>query len=95
MLKISRENTDGSVVVLRLEGEVTDRWVDALEIACADISAEREETGATLALDLTRVSFLDARGVTLLQSLARRGVELAGGSVFVAEQLRHPRPVTF
>ena len=94
MLKISRENGDRSRVVLHLEGQVTDRWVDALEVACADVSAERGQGGKTLALDLARVYFLDARAVALLRSLAQRGVALTGGSVFIAEQLREPGPVT-
>jgi ABC-type transporter Mla MlaB component len=76
MLRISEANGSGPAM-LRLEGRLADRWVD--EFARVVSAAEP----GLVSIDLSDVSFVDARGVELLQQLGRRGVGLVGGSPFV------------
>jgi anti-anti-sigma regulatory factor len=89
MLRISREPTASACdpVLLRLDGQIRDRWVEELRReceACLD-AAGRERR---VVLDLGAVSFLDARGIALVRELAARTVVLRNCSLFVAEQLK-------
>ena len=80
MLRISKE--DGGNV-LHLSGRLTGAWVAELRRVC-----ETEAGFATeLALDLSEVQFADREGVTLLRSLAARGIRVHGSSPFIAELL--------
>lgn len=65
---------------LLVEGDLSGRYVDELRAACA--------THAPQVLDLAGVSYLDARGIALLEELAGRGLRFEGGSAFVRELLR-------
>lgn len=88
MLKISDAGTPGPDVTLRLDGEVTGRWVEVLRRSC-DVALRG---GARLTLDLSHVSFADAEGIALLRSLANRQVLLVNASPFVTQQVRRARP---
>ncbi len=88
MLKISDAGISDSDVTLRLDGEVTGRWVEVLRNSC-DVALRR---GARLTLDLSHVSFADSEGIVLLGSLTDRQVRLVNASPFVAEQMRRARP---
>ncbi len=88
MLKISDAGMSDSDVTLRLDGEVTGRWVEVLRSSC-DVALRR---GARLTLDLSHVSFADSEGIVLLGSLTDRQVRLVNASPFVAEQMRRARP---
>lgn len=88
MLKISDAAMSDSDVTLRLDGEVTGRWVEVLRSSC-DVALRR---GARLTLDLSHVSFADSEGIVLLRSLTDRQVRLVNASPFVAEQMRRARP---
>lgn len=87
MLKISDGGTSGPDVTLRLDGQVTGRWVKILQRSCD--AALRG--GARLTLDLSQVSFADAAGLALLRSLADRQVGIVSASPFMAEQMRRGR----
>lgn len=88
MLKISDAGMWDADVTLRLDGEVTGRWVEVLRSSC-DVALRR---GARLTLDLSHVSFADSGGIVLLRSLTDRQVRLVNASPFVAEQMRRARP---
>jgi anti-anti-sigma regulatory factor len=85
MLKITVVESSGAAVRLRVEGRVTDRWVEELRRTC-DLHALGD--GIRLTLDLADVSFIDAAGIELLKQLRIRGVALLSPSSFVAEQLK-------
>jgi anti-anti-sigma regulatory factor len=87
MLKINEKVSEGGEVVLEVEGRVIGPWVRELDRSCADVMTR----GATLSVDLSSVSFVDARGIELLGRLGTRGVRLVNCSRFVAEQLRAAR----
>lgn len=84
MLKISEAVRSDLGVTLRLDGQVTDRWLDVLRKSC-DLTLS---TGERLTLDLGHVSFADAGGIALLRNLADRKVRLLNASPFLAEQMR-------
>lgn len=83
MLKIVLLDPSANGALLRLEGEVIGPWVDELQRTCERLLASRAVT-----LDLSGVSFVERRGVSLLRSLGTRGVPLLHCSPFVAEQLK-------
>jgi hypothetical protein len=84
VLRVFDDEIDDGSHVLRLEGRVVGPWVDELRRSTA-LHAGRP---GDLVLDLARVSFLDAGGVSLIRDLAGRGVRVVNSSPFVAEQLR-------
>jgi ABC-type transporter Mla MlaB component len=85
MLKITVVESSREAVRLRVEGRVTDRWVEELRRTC-DLHALSD--GIRLTLDLADVSFVDAAGIELLKQLRIHCVTLLSPSSFVAEQLK-------
>jgi len=85
MLRITVVESSGEAVSLRVEGRVTDRWVEELRRSC-EVHALYD--GIRLTLDLADVSFIDAAGIELLKELRSRFVTLLSPSPFVAEQLK-------
>lgn len=83
MLKITPDSGTAAGSVLRLEGRIAGPWIVELEHHCARLL----DGGRALTLDLSGVSYVEARGVALLRALARRRVALTGTSAFVAVQL--------
>lgn len=87
MLKISDAEMSDQDITLRLDGEVTGRWVDVLRNSC-DVALRRS---ARLTLDLSHVSFADSEGIVLLRGLTDHEVRLVNASPFVAELMRRAR----
>ena len=83
MLKIVTIGPEANGAVIQLEGQIIGPWVDELERTC-----DRLLTLSPITLDLSRVSFIERRGVQLLRSLGTRGIPLLHCSPFVAEQLK-------
>ena len=83
MLRISTIPSSNHTIALRVEGEVTGRWVAELGRACEESMAR----GARLILDLAGVSFIDGDGIELFRVLKERDVALVNPSSFIAEQL--------
>lgn len=73
MLKITIRR-EGENSVLELEGKLAGPWVDEL----ANCSSEEKSRSAKIYVDLRNVSFIDAQGKALLQTLHREGATLAG-----------------
>ena len=71
---------DGNGTTLRVEGRLVGAWVDELAQA---VAAAMNGCGR-VTLDLSGVSFVDARGVECLRGVAKRGGRLVGRSAFVA-----------
>ena len=85
MLKISQAGKPGQNFTLKLEGRVIGPWVGELRVVCESLLINSR----VVKLDLSDVSFADTDGVELLMNLKSRGVLLANGSPFVAEQLKN------
>jgi anti-anti-sigma regulatory factor len=85
MLRITVVESSSETVRLRVEGRVTDRWVEELRRSC-EVRALGD--GIRLTLDLGDVSFVDTAGIELLKELRVRCVTLLNPSPFVAERLK-------
>jgi ABC-type transporter Mla MlaB component len=79
VLRITRGESNGSET-LKVEGRVADDWVDELTRVVSGALTQR----AAVALDLSEVTFVDARGIAALRALRARGAELTGCSSFVS-----------
>jgi hypothetical protein len=86
MLKIVASESEPGRTILRLEGQVIGPWVEELKIA-----SETALIHGAVVLDLGDVSFVERRGVELLQALGARGVDLVNCTSFVLEQLKAQR----
>ncbi len=84
MLRITARNSRGRAT-LQLEGRVIGPWVDEPRRSCQDVFGAADH----LTLDLTAVTFIDAAGIRLFETLLRdRAVTVVNCSPFVTEQLR-------
>lgn len=86
MLRISTTETTAEEVKLRIDGQISGRWVKLLQKTCEGQLAR--ELGVTI--DLRNVSFVDREGIALLRRLARRQVEFVNALPFIAEQMKKP-----
>lgn len=77
--------SSGEAARLRVEGRVTDGWVEELRKTC-DLQGLGD--GIRLTLDLADVAFVDAAGIELLKELKRRHVTLLNPTSFVAQQFK-------
>jgi anti-anti-sigma regulatory factor len=84
MLKITKMEEDGTRVVLKLEGKVTEQWAALLDGECRAFLKNRK----TLLLDCAGVNFVDAHGVDVLRNLRLNEVTIIGDSGIVTELLR-------
>jgi ABC-type transporter Mla MlaB component len=77
-------NDSEQCVRLALEGWLVGPWVDELRRE----SEQQLSEAKVLQLDLTKVLFVDPKGVALLRELAGRKVEYVNCSTFLREQLK-------
>lgn len=82
MLRITQTIVDRSVLLCRVEGKLLRPYLGELRVAC-----QKRPVGATVRLDLTSVSYVDAAGEALLRELLQSGVTIASCSGYVAELL--------
>ena len=82
MLRIHTETAlDG--VTLRLEGKLVHPWIDELFRAWTDLDQARHGR-RPVRIDLDAVSFVDARGRSMLATLQHLGCELKGSGPFIS-----------
>jgi anti-anti-sigma regulatory factor len=84
MLKITKVEENGTTVVLKLEGKITEQWAVLLDGECRAFLRNQK----TLLLDCAGVNFLDARGVDVLRNLPLNEVTIIGAPGIVTELLR-------
>jgi anti-anti-sigma regulatory factor len=74
MLKITgQRNTESAFLTLILEGRLAGPWVEALDAYRREMSENQQRCAM---IDLTAVTFIDAKGKALLTQLWQQGVEL-------------------
>ncbi|MGA3092180.1 MAG: hypothetical protein ABSD75_26525 [Terriglobales bacterium] len=86
MLKISTISDSDQAIQFQLEGNLVGPWVEELRKLSDEALSQQE----TVSLDLGKLWFVDAQGVSLLRDLARRQVSQINCSQFVTEQLKEP-----
>lgn len=79
MFKVTSDQQSGVSVTLRLEGRLTNAWVDEFSRELG--SAINRSARVTLNLD--GLSFADDRGVAVIRHAIERGVRCEGGSEFI------------
>ena len=84
MLKITKLEENGTTVVLKLEGKVTEQWAALLDGECRSFLRNQK----ALLLDCAGVNFLDARGVEVLRNLRLNKVTIIGAPGIVTELLQ-------
>jgi anti-anti-sigma regulatory factor len=82
MLKLTWLTQASRVLILKLEGELLEPWVDVVRDACTKRGHSKR-----LRMDLAAVTYVDASGTQLLRDLMGEGVAIAACSSFVAELL--------
>ena len=94
MLRIHIEPGEREVT-LRLEGKLVDPWVAELVRVWMDLAQGPEATKA-IRVDLEEVSFVDARGRSMLATLRRNGTTLTGSGPFISALIQEisadPKP---
>jgi anti-anti-sigma regulatory factor len=88
MLRISADEAVGEPILLRLDGQITGRWVKLLRGTCEVWL----KNGSRVVVDLKNVLFADREGIDLLRDLADRGVEILNALPFIFEQIRRTTP---
>jgi hypothetical protein len=88
MLKITKTESTAGNVILHLEGKLVGAWVNMLKSYSSTVGEE----GRRLTLEMTGVSFADRNGISLLRNLEESGVELAGCSPLIVEELNRRAP---
>ena len=83
VLKISIVESTGEAVMLQLEGQISGKWVDLLQLTTEEY-LYRE---ARLFLDLSKVRFVDRGGIALLQKLVGHQVAVLNASPFIAQEI--------
>lgn len=84
MLKISVTNQSNHTTQFQLEGRLVGPWVEELR-RLSDEALARQES---VSLDLEKVWFIDAQGITLLRDLAEKRVAQLNCSQFIRQQLK-------
>lgn len=87
MLRITEETT-AEKTTLYLEGRLVEDWVELLRANIAQHDA------ASLALDLSGVSYANQRGLALLIETEQHGVTLHHSSFFLQEMIRQAQMTT-
>jgi len=83
MLKITCIRKDESSVTFKLEGRITQPWIDAILHEC--ISAFSE--GRRVVLDMTDISFIDRSSIITFEALMKNRIKLIGCSPFLSALL--------
>jgi ABC-type transporter Mla MlaB component len=87
VLRISVIDDSEKSIRLAVEGWLTGPWVEELRSQSDTALSQRK----ALTLDLARLWFVDANGVTLLRQLAERRVAHQNCSAFISEQLKETK----
>jgi ABC-type transporter Mla MlaB component len=81
MLRIHTDK-EAEAISIRLEGKLIHPWVDELVQVWME-HAHRNRNGCEIRVDLSEVSYVDARGKALLVTMHRMGATLQGSGPFI------------
>ena len=84
MLKISVTSQTTEAIHFQLEGKLIGPWVEELR----RLSDEALRRHGNVSLDLKKVWFVDAHGISLLRDLAGKRVTQINSSQFISQQLK-------
>jgi anti-anti-sigma regulatory factor len=85
MLRITVQNKNRDVRILLLEGKVSKQWLKELQV-----EIEKSITdGKKLALDFSKVTYIDEDGAQLFNQLHYKNIEKRNCSLFIRTLLGH------
>jgi len=84
MLKITKIQESGSVVLIKLEGKIAEQWAALLDGECRGYLRRKK----SVFLDCTNVYFIDGTGVEVLRNLPDQHVSIIGAPHFITELLQ-------
>lgn len=84
LLRITEIFDDGEEVVMKLEGKVVGVWVPDLEGICL---FHRDEMNKVVVLDFSGVTFIEEKGLRMLQDLKDERVRIVNCSPFICSLL--------
>ena len=88
MLRVTRSETEGKTD-FKLEGKLAGSWVDVMEQCWNQAVAEGGQ--GSIAVDLSAITYVDARGTELLRQMHQQGVKLSATTCLgkgIVEQFR-------
>jgi anti-anti-sigma regulatory factor len=80
MLRITEVFKDDKSIDLKLEGKLVGTWTQDLERICL---YHRDEENKTVALDFSDVTFIDKKGVKILQKIKDERIKIINCSLFI------------
>ena len=83
VLRITKVAEDSSTVTMKLEGKLAADWVPLLEGECLTCLNEKLK----VLLDCSEVTFIDGRGVELLNKLGEEGIKVVDCCELIKELL--------
>ena len=83
MLRITRMAESLSQVTLKLEGRIISEWVSVVERECLTWLHEKRQ----VSLDCSEVTFIDRRGLEMLQRIASSHLQVINASTLIEELL--------
>jgi anti-anti-sigma regulatory factor len=84
MLRITEVSKDDKVITLRLEGKLVGPWIPDLERICL---YHRDEKNKTVVLDFSGVTFIENKGVRMLESIKDDRIKIVNCSQFILSLL--------
>jgi len=87
MLKITVAFEDERTVTLKLDGRLTCEYLTDLKKLCVSYRNDRNKT---VALDFSGVTFIDSRGVAMLDNIKDENLRITNCSLFIEALLNKP-----
>jgi len=84
MLRITEVSKDDKAITLRLEGKLVGTWIPELERICL---YHRDEKNKSVVLDFSGVTFVEKRGVRMLESIQDERVKIINCPPFIQSLL--------
>ena len=80
MFRTTEISEDEKTVTIRLDGKLIDAWVSDLEKLCL---LYKDEKNKTVVLDFSGVTFIDRKGLRMLENLKDEKIKIINCSLFI------------
>jgi anti-anti-sigma regulatory factor len=84
MFRTTEISEDEKTVTLRLDGKLIDAWVSDLEKLCLYY---KDEKNKAVVLDFSGVTFIDGKGVRMLENIKDEKIKITNCSLFIQKLL--------
>ena len=84
MLRITEVSKDDKEITLRLEGKLVGMWIQELERICL---YHRDEKNKTVVLNFSGVTFIENKGLRMLENIKDKRIAIINCSPFIQSLL--------